>query len=98
MTNKSILGCLLLVVGISLLALLRWLTGGNKRDEGVTETNRFMLAHEQDNKGFVEKKLTEGMNHIPDEKPIPSGTDNLSSDSFFKETGFSENTPPSDKF
>ena len=98
MTNKSFLGFLFLVLGFSLFAFLRWLTGGHKREEGETEAKRFMLAHEQDNKGFVEKKLTEGMNHIPDEKPIPSETEDLSSDSFFIETDSSDNTPPTDRF
>lgn len=96
MTNKTLLGFCLLGIGVSLFGLLRWLTGGNKHDEGESEAKRFMMAHEQKNKGFIEKELTDGMNGIPSENPTP--IKKYEDDSHFKEMNPNDNSPPTDRF
>lgn len=96
MMSKSLLSFGLLIIGIGLLALLRWMSGSNQRDEGNGDAKPFTMSHEQHNRGFIEKGLTDGMSKIPSEGAAPD--ENLTSDTYFSEREMNDNSPPSDRF
>lgn len=90
-TNQTV-GLFLLVTGISVIAVIYFISKINGDRNGERETKPFDMPHEQPNKSFIEKGLTDGMSMIPNESFSP--VEKVSSDVFFENDTIKDTPPP----